>query len=302
MIKTLLLKARLHLGEAIYRLFHFAASAPHVGRFDANVRYGPHRKHKLDVVVPDGEGSWPVIVFIHGGGWIVGDKWRARSLCRNLAARDFVAVNVNYRLAPRHRHPCAQQDVAQAVQWVADHITEYGGDPTRTVIAGDSAGAHLAAWHTAASLNPSLQERTGVSIAYTSPAVRALLLFYGIYDMEGFIDSGFPSAAVMVRSFLGPGGGWSESEPSDTASTIRHIDASFPPAYICVGEPDPLAVESQRLAEKLTDLNVPHQFDFFTTAEHPKSTHGFINYLHRDCTQIALDHATQFLHQHLPHA
>jgi acetyl esterase/lipase len=99
----------------------------------------------LDLYAPQGAKSAPVVIFVHGGYWMAGDKSNARHLPEFLCGRGFLFVTVNYRLAPAAKHPALIQDVARAVAWVHDHIGEQGGDPAQLFLTGHSAGAHLVA-------------------------------------------------------------------------------------------------------------------------------------------------------------
>jgi predicted esterase len=121
-------------------------------KIDRDQSYGDHERHRLDVHTSGEEANAPVLVFVHGGGFVGGDKhvpgtpmydhvgaWAVRN--------GWVGVTITYRLAPDHTWPAGAQDVAQAVQWVRDNIGNYGGDPTRIVVAGHSAGSvHVASY------------------------------------------------------------------------------------------------------------------------------------------------------------
>ena len=112
--------------------------------------YGPHERHRLDVYATAGGAPRPVLVYVHGGGFVVGQKsaegspffgnlggWAARS--------GYVAVVINYRLAPESTWPGGAEDIARAITWVVENVAGYGGDPDRVVLAGQSAGAmHVA--------------------------------------------------------------------------------------------------------------------------------------------------------------
>jgi acetyl esterase/lipase len=115
----------------------------------ANVRYAPDagRRHLCDVYRPRGGCTdAPVLLQIHGGGWFIGNKrQQGRPLMNRMAADGWVCVAMNYRLAPRAKMPAQIVDVKLALAWIRDQIAGYGGDPTRVVVTGGSAGGHLAA-------------------------------------------------------------------------------------------------------------------------------------------------------------
>ena len=110
------------------------------------VAYGPHPRHRLDVYAPVKRGAapLPIVVFFYGGGWVRGHRSEFGFVGRALAARGYMAVMPDYRLAPEHRFPAYLEDGALALKWVVEHATELGGDPTRIAVAGHSAGGHLA--------------------------------------------------------------------------------------------------------------------------------------------------------------
>ncbi len=111
--------------------------------------YRGDRQQTLDVFAPvaTGKSPRPVVLFVHGGTWIAGDKnWfgLTRGVGRFLARHGIVAVLINYRLSPKVKHPEHARDVARAFAWTCRNIARYGGDPTRIILAGHSAGGHLA--------------------------------------------------------------------------------------------------------------------------------------------------------------
>ena len=98
------------------------------------------------VVTPHGSGPFPVLVWVHGGGWVIGSAEESLATCRTLAAgASCIVVSVDYRLAPEHRAPAAVDDALGVTGWVLDHADQLGGDATRVAVGGDSAGGNLAA-------------------------------------------------------------------------------------------------------------------------------------------------------------
>ncbi|GFJ91638.1 hypothetical protein Prum_052800 [Phytohabitans rumicis] len=103
---------------------------------------GPGGDLPIRVYRPDGEGPFPVLVYFFGGGWVLGTVDTSDGICRRLTnAARCLTVSVGYRLAPEHRFPAAVHDCHAATRWVAAHADEFGGDPHRLAVAGDSAGA-----------------------------------------------------------------------------------------------------------------------------------------------------------------
>ena len=121
-------------------------------RVTRDLSYGAHDRHRLDIFAQDGLSNAPVLVFVHGGGFIMGDKHTEGSPfysnVGDFAARHgMVGVTMTYRLAPEHQWPSGIEDVAQALAWLRVNIADHGGDPDRIVLAGQSAGAvHVAGY------------------------------------------------------------------------------------------------------------------------------------------------------------
>ncbi|WP_311268390.1 alpha/beta hydrolase [Sphingobium sp. WCS2017Hpa-17] len=117
-----------------------------------DVSYGPHERHCLDLYRPQDDDPAPIIVFVHGGGFLKGDKggtndWPNANVGRMAAQAGFVGVVLNYRLAPDHVWPAGTEDVASVVGWLKANIAQHGGDPERIVLMGTSAGAvHVAGY------------------------------------------------------------------------------------------------------------------------------------------------------------
>jgi len=122
-------------------------------RIDRDLTYGDDPRHRLDVhTAGDDETGKPVFVYVHGGGFVRGDKHTPGSPAYDLVGawavrHGYVGVTMTYRLAPEHTWPSGPQDVAAAVRWLKQHIAGYGGDPGKIVLAGNSAGAvHVASF------------------------------------------------------------------------------------------------------------------------------------------------------------
>jgi acetyl esterase/lipase len=141
-----------------------------------NISYGPHPEQTLDVWAPSGKGPHPVVVYLHGGSWVFGDK-REQGLpfLHEMYSRGWVIVTANYRLAPDQPWPAQGDDALAVCQWVQDYVAAYGGDHDRVVLAGNSAGGHLATW-------AALEERKSPRRNW---GVRGCISFYGVLEMTG---------------------------------------------------------------------------------------------------------------------
>jgi acetyl esterase/lipase len=207
---------------------------PYAGvRVVRDLAYGSDDRHRLDVFASEeAEEPRPVLVFVHGGGFVRGEKslpgtpyhdnvglWACRS--------GLLGVTMSYRLAPAHRWPAGAEDVGAAVAWLRDNVGGHGGDPERIVLMGASAGAtHVAGY---AGL-PSLHRGGEVGI-------RGVVLLSGAYDLPRFDD----------KSILEPYFG-SDAAGLATASPLPGLVASRVPALMAVAEHDPPVSHGQAAA------------------------------------------------------
>lgn len=148
-------------------------------KLSRDLAYGADARHLLDVFEPEVPGAArPVLLFVHGGGFVAGDKHRPGSPYQDNVAlwavrHGMVGVNMTYRLAPQHPWPAGAMDVGAAVAWVRGHIGEHGGDPKRIYLMGTSAGAaHAGAY----AVNARFHGGDDAGIA-------GLVLLSGLYDM-----------------------------------------------------------------------------------------------------------------------
>ncbi len=235
----------------------------------------------------DSEGGTGVVVYFHGGGWVLGSIDTHDPVCRDLAQRCGVpVVSVDYRLAPEHVFPAAVDDCRAVTEWISDHASERGVDPARLVIAGDSAGAQLAtvvAQHWSPERPPlALQVLVypvtdlavfpidEVADADTSMVRNGEGYVLTLDTMEYFADTYVPDPAVRA-------------DPD--ASPLRAESlAGLPPALVITGEYDPLRDEGEAYADRLSDAGVP-----VVASRYDGATHMFLQMPTLGIAQRAID-------------
>lgn len=229
-------------------------------RFD-DIVYGTDAKWQcLDVYRPkDAQGKLPMIVSVHGGGWVYGDKERYQFYCMDLARRGFAVVNYTYHLAPKYKFPQPLLDTCLVFQWVLDNADKYGLDAENIFAVGDSAGGHLLALYCILCTNAEYAARYDFT-ADPKALPKALGLNCGAYDLSG---SGL--ATSLAKDFL-PGRGTAEERALVTP--LNHITAAFPPSYIMTASKDFLQEDALKLQSKLNDLGVPNTYRLYDNAEH----------------------------------
>lgn len=134
-------------------------------------------KHKLDLYVPAGKANAPVLLFLHGGSWMTGDRTLYTALGDRLARSGIVVAIPSYRLMPRNPHPAQMEDAAAAFDWTYRHIAEYGGDAKRIYVAGHSSGGHLASL---LALDGSYLRKYGLG----PEQIRGVISMSGVYDVR----------------------------------------------------------------------------------------------------------------------
>jgi arylformamidase len=196
-------------------------------------------RHKLDVYRPAEKGCYPVLFFLHGGGWVVAGKddffgvYGYGTIARCLAERGLVVVVPNYRLSPGVRHPEHIKDVARAFDWTYRHCEEYSGDPKHIIVGGHSAGGHLAALLTS-------DESYLKQVGRAAKEIRGVIGVSGVYRLDEFDlkllvagTDGIPRMKMDVRPLTLVFG--DDPEVIRKASPVNHVRPGLPPFLILSG-------------------------------------------------------------------
>ena len=227
-------------------------------RYD-DIAYGAHPMQSLDVYRPKGaKGSLPVIVSVHGGGWVYGDKALYQYYTMSLAQRGFAVVNFSYRLAPENRFPAQMEDIGAVFAWAEAHKAAYGLDMDNLFAIGDSAGAHLLGLYCDACTNPEYAALYAFSRPF-GPTPRAISLACGVYTIAGAQDM-----ALMGDLFAdGP-----TPENLALADVKRWVTDAFPETFLFTCTGDFLQEQADAMQVALRKAQVPHVLRFYGDAAH----------------------------------
>lgn len=254
---------------------------------------GPGGPLDVRIYTPEGTGPFPLIVYFHGGGWVVGDLDTQDMIARALAhAAGAVLVSVDYRLAPEHPFPAAPEDAWYAVRWAAENAAQLQADPARLALAGDSAGAVLAA-------GVALRARDA-----GGPRIAAQILYYGSCnypsaDTESAIA--YADGPILRRSdteyywhqyLTDP-----EREQHDPLASPQRAAShrGLPPAFVGTAEADPSRDDAEIYGRTLSEAGVPT-----VIKRYPGMVHGFVSWIGAiEGAQEAIDDAAAFLARHL---
>lgn len=233
---------------------------------------------------PTAQDGAPMVLLIHGGGWAFGSIEETEPMARHLAAASgAVVVSTSYRLAPEHPFPAGLHDCEATLRWILSEGRNYGGDPSRLAVGGNSAGGNLAA---------------AVALRAKPATFKAALLFYGVlgnsFDTPSYLhfgDGRFGLSRERMKMFFDiyvPKG----TSADDPAVTPMNGDlAKMPPTWVCAAEVDVLHDDSVLFYEKLRSLRSGDQF---VLAE--GLNHGFVNRVrHLPLAKTMIDSAAAFL-------
>ncbi len=241
---------------------------------------------KMDMYFPESGGPWPALAYVHGGGWMHGDKSEAAGFARGMAAQGYLVVAINYRLYPAGKFPAMIQDVKCAIRFLRAHASEYNFDPNRIGVIGTSAGGHLVA------LLGTSEFGAGWDVGEyldQSSRVQAVVAMAPVTDLT----RNFPNADVESTRQVGFG-----EDNIVQASPITHVTVDDPPFLLIHGDRDELVPveQSQLMYERLVQTNVPAQLVIVRNAGHSMTApDGSATPTLDEINQIILDFLAKYL-------
>jgi acetyl esterase/lipase len=212
----------------------------------------------LDIYTPDGAGGKPrpVILWVHGGGFVAGSAATVADYTILLAHAGYTVASLDYSLAPGSRYPVPVRQGNAALRYLRGNAGKFGGDPARIVLGGDSAGAQIASQLAAVQTDPALAQAMGLTAALPPGTLRGVVLFCGIYDLSTVGGTGFPALRTYLWAYTGSRD-WTSYPEINQLSTVRHVTAQYPPTFLSDGDADPFRSQAAELESVLKSHAVP---------------------------------------------
>ena len=261
------------------------------------IAYGKGADETFDLYFPQGrKGALPTIVWVHGGGWIGGSTSGIANYLKILAGHGYTTVGVEYSTGFGSAYPRPVQQVNAALRYLLAHATELHVDPGRIILAGDSAGAQIAAQIALLGTDSDYAREIGITPSLKAHQIAAALLLSGAYDLDAVDYHG--NYAWFLKTVL-----WAYSGTEKflhdrrfrLMSITPHVTAAFPPSFISSGNGDPLEPQAVALAKKLGSLSVPVETLFFPANRQPALPHEYQFNLDSAAGREALQKMLDFL-------
>ncbi|RYZ11669.1 MAG: alpha/beta hydrolase [Comamonadaceae bacterium] len=247
---------------------------PEVGELHQHVAMRPEGASRgtptAEIYVPKGEGPFPVLLHIHGGGWFTGSALGERKLGMQFCTAGFVVVNIDYALAPEAPFPTGLEDCVYAARWIVKNIARYRGDPARIAVGGGSAGGNLTMC-TALALHAGDEGiLDGADLVDVKVKFAGAVPQFGVLDLPRWIMEPHYYAGVSemyIQSYLGTNFSDRLRHPLVSPVHSPHL-SKLPPVYVSCGDEDALLSHSLAMTEKLTLADVPTTLSVVEGCDH----------------------------------
>ncbi len=267
-----------------------------VKKYSKDVKTSRGAENNFKVIYPINykEQSLPIIFYFHGGGWVEYDKSIYYTLCKRYAQNGYLVADVDYSLAPLNKMHKIISDCINTVVEGTDYLVKHYNAKHNIILAGDSAGAHIssliAGLVTSGKIVEVYPEFAGKKIN-----IYALLLFYGVFNLETVESSNFPGIKTYLKAVMGDD--YNNKDVLKKYSPTTYITNKFPPAFIASGEVDKLhKSQSLELYKQLESLECIYENLFFAKSE-KFALHGFMAFDDLKTNFITREKSCQFLNK-----
>ena len=263
-----------------------------------NLKYpSKYRSNSADIYIPKNKkGPFPTVLWIHGGAFTGGDKKDAEIYATALAAEGIAVVCMNYRRAPEAKYPAPVVQTDEAYLWLGSISDEYALDTSRFILAGDSAGAHIAAQYAAVQSNADYADKMGFEQSIPLHTLKAILLFCGPYDVAKMDESSNRIVNFFIgraaRAYFGKKD-WTTFF-SAQATISNHVTSCFPSAFISDGNTLSFESHGRELAAALESKGVPVE-TYFISADTEKAGHEYQFIMNTAAGKESFDRVTGFV-------
>lgn len=256
----------------------------------SDIPYGPDVKwNTLDVYRPkNSKGKLPVIVNVHGGGYVYGSTKQYQFYCMDLSRRGFAVVSFNYHLAPKFKFPMPILDLNLVMEWICRKADIYGFDADRVALIGDSAGAQLASQYAVICTNQEYAEV--MEMVPPDFCLRAVGLNCGMYDLKGRAMN--ISENKLMTDYL-------TEQPlvyGKKLDVLDYVTEKFPPAYLLTAKGDFLVDQCEPMARMLREKGVPCEYKIYGDE---KTGHVFHVNMYSDLARQANDDEIAFIKKYM---
>ncbi|MEX6341939.1 alpha/beta hydrolase [Staphylococcus arlettae] len=215
---------------------------------------------RLDILTPtdlDHDNKLPIVFWMHGGGFIAGDKQYKNPLLSKIAEQGYIVVNINYALAPDYKYPNQLHQIDQAIQFIKRNKHELPIDFDQVIFGGDSAGAQMSSQYTAIQTNESLRDEMKFKQQFEADQLKAAIFFGGFYDMKTVKATEFPRIQLFMESYTGERKWEQQFKNLSQMSTINQLTEDYPPTFLSVGDADPFYSQNIEFYKKLKQEDIP---------------------------------------------
>lgn len=233
-----------------------------------DLSYGDAPLENLDILHPQTTNRrLPVIIWLHGGAFVGGDKSNLGDYTKILASNGYVVANVNYSLAPESHYPTPIHQLTEAYKYILGHASKYGIDPGQVIFGGDSAGAQIALQFVNIQTNPDYSRQLGIDPVVPPHTIKAAISLSGLLDFERFTKT---NSATTNYAYYRDGWAyfndrnWQTSPVAKQASVVGNTSSNFPPTFITDGNTNSFEDQARDLVRELANQHIPVTSKFYS--------------------------------------